>query len=242
MDDKRRTEVSEVHGEPKTIGLIKETLPEHPSVMAGDSGADIDAPDRLDPGSGIDSLPTLASLPADWKLVSLHVIHAELNIGTTLPQIWEQSKKEDRERVLVRLPVDLIQGMMPPWMAQVCDAMPADVAEEFASWAGAQVFIRRSSGQYVECEVSRWVFRTPGGSRDGFIVTPATNRHVIRPAAGTWPVAFWQFQPDAGLVARAHYAHTDAEKLLTLLPHHYPLDKFGVPGQKTGVTYGGTNE
>ena len=100
------------------------------------------------------NLPSIEDLPEDWVLVIDAPLQVETRIKTTLPALWERVRGERVERVIATSSTQLFY-FRDETLTYHCHAMPKAVADEFAKWAGAQVFVRRVQQTYTECELYR---------------------------------------------------------------------------------------
>jgi len=199
---------------PEFIKIPEDTasLPQPPKVQQTEEvGVDGD-----DPITNVVTLPIVSELPPSWALVIDKVLHQELGIHSTLPLLWENSLKGQVERVMVIAPEPLFTYAGHIDVShKICHAMPQSQAEEFVKWLGAQVFLRRRTGQYVECVIHSTTLGIQRAQYNAYVAVPATAKKQVRTTLGSVPLTMADFPPDPDVIRRSKVILTDPSAILS---------------------------
>lgn len=199
---------------PEVFSVVSDedaSLPSAPQVAPLDE-VDVAA---IDLHAVSDKLPTITDLPITWALILDDPLRAELDIQSTLPLLWERALGHEVERVVAVSPIGLMSCSNVTHAGHTVHAMPQATAENFVKWLGAQVFIRRSRKQYVECMIHTTTLQVQNAQYNAFIAIPSTTRYHMMTTLGNPPLVVTASNPRGEVKQRARAAMSDPSGLLT---------------------------
>ena len=173
--------------------------------------------DMSDPGmQPTNNLPKISDLPDGWSLIVTQFMEKTLEINVSLPVLWERVSGKRVEKVIVEHSTSIVEsrGLIP---CNMCYAMRDSDANAFASWVGAQVFVKSSKGLYVECSVEIHDTAIDGKVYRLLCLIPLTPAYTLSVFCNILPIATHLSEASPELIARSKAALLDPTNILSTI-------------------------
>lgn len=213
---------------PEEFDLISEEDAELPQSLGPIGAPDAVAPatvipitkidvGEIDPAAVGNKLPKISELPTSWALILLGPLQLELQTNSTLPLLWERQTGEAVERVVAVSQRRLYHyPKIQDDTVHLCHAMPQVKAEEFTKWLGAQVFVRQSRDQYVECVIHSTTLSVDNAQYNAFVALPSTSKFHTRTTLHGIPLTIADYRPLTEVIRRARAVKDDPSSLISI--------------------------